>query len=62
VILTPSIEVASVSPVVTARSEDVTFAASPGACSEGEHSGVQVKGFNASGSANETETFSIVVP
>jgi Collagen triple helix repeat (20 copies) len=62
VFLEPSINVASTSPVVTSKIEDVTFAASPGSCSEGTTQGVQVKGFGPGGVANTTETFSIVVP
>jgi len=64
VFLDPSIEVASTSPVVTSKIEDITFAASPGSCSEGLTEGVQVKGFDNKngGVVNTTETFSIVVP
>jgi len=62
VFLEPSIEVASTSPVVTSKIEDIPFAASPGSCSEGQTQGVQVKGFDHAGFANTTETFSIVVP
>ena len=62
VFLEPSIKVASTSPVVTSKIEDVTFAASPGSCSEGTTEGVQVKGYGPGGVPNTTETFSIVVP
>jgi hypothetical protein len=62
VFLEPSIDVASTSPVVTSKIEDVTFAASPGSCSEGKTEGVQVKGYGPGGVPNTTETFSIVVP
>jgi hypothetical protein len=62
VFLEPSINVASTSPAVTSKVEDVTFAASPGSCSEGTTEGVQVKGFGPGGVPNTTETFSIVVP
>ena len=62
VFLEPSIKVASTSPVVTSKIEDVTFAASPGSCSEGTTEGVQVKGYGPGGVSNTTETFSIVVP
>ena len=62
VILEPSIIVASSSAVVTSKIGDVTFAASPGSCTEGATTGVQVSGFNLNGTANTTETFSILVP
>jgi hypothetical protein len=62
VLLEPSIEAASTSPVASSSSGDVTFAASPAPCGEGGAEGVQVKGFNAGGVVNTTETFSIVVP
>src|SRR5207245_6001700 len=62
VFLERSINVASTSPVVTSKIEDVTFAASPGSCSEGTTEGVQVKAYGPGGVANTTETFSIVVP
>jgi hypothetical protein len=62
VFLEPSINVASTSPVVTSKIADVTFAASPGSCSEGTTQGVQVKGYGPGEVPNTTETFSIVVP
>ena len=62
VFLEASIAVASTSPVVTSKVEDVTFAASPGSCREGTTEGIQVKGYGPGGVANTTETFSIVVP
>ena len=62
VLLAASIEAASVSPVVTSASGDVTFAASPAPCGEGGAEGVRVRGFGAAEKENTTETFSIVVP
>jgi hypothetical protein len=47
---------------VTSKIGDVTFAASPGSCKEGSTEGVQVNGYNQTGTTNTTETFSIVVP
>jgi hypothetical protein len=62
VFLEPSIELSTITPIVTSHFDDVTFAANPGGCSSGGKNGVQVRGFNQNGSMNSTEEFSIVVP
>ncbi len=63
VFLDPSIDLNTVSAVVTSRWEDVTFATAPGECTvSGKGKGILIYGFNPNSSRNETAAFSIVVP
>ena len=66
VFLDSSIKASLTTPVVTSKSADITFAAWPGApaCNVEGKEGIQVLGYDNKneGSANTTETFSIVVP
>jgi hypothetical protein len=58
----PSIELATIVAVVTSQFGDLTFSADPGGCSTGGKTGIQVNGFNQTGTANITGAFSIVIP
>jgi hypothetical protein len=62
VFLDPSIDLKTITPVVTSNFNDVTFAAHPEGCSSGGKNGIQIRGFNQNGTLNSTETFSLVVP
>jgi hypothetical protein len=62
VVLDPSIDLSTVTPVVTADFNPVLFNAHPKGCSFNSKTGIEVTGRNPNQTENSTETFSIVVP
>lgn len=62
VFLDPSINLDTITAVVSASAGTAVFWTDPNGCSVGGKVGLEVFGHNLNGSVNETQTFSIVVP